>query len=230
VKRVLIADGLNAAGIDALRKQGLEVEVTPTLGEAALVARIPEYEGLIVRSATKVTRAAIEAARKLEVIGRAAELVRATGIEIRPHPRELEAHPHRLAERLAARGLRAVVTDPGEAPLASVACGCAAVLGPPSGALSEAAAACRAVAVVCVEGMQGRKPEAPVSAFSPDIVSVRPGEPIEPSHFARPAVSRSSAGSVGEVVGRLLRGQPLDGAAAAEPEAEPADVGLAGVP
>jgi D-3-phosphoglycerate dehydrogenase len=71
VKRVLIADGLNPAGVDALRKQGLEVDVTPTLPEAELRARIGEYEGLIVRSATKVTRPVIEAGVKLEVVGRA---------------------------------------------------------------------------------------------------------------------------------------------------------------
>jgi len=71
VKRVLVADGLQAVGVDALRKHGLEVEVTGSLGEPELVERIGEYEGLVVRSATKVTRAAIEAGRRLEVIGRA---------------------------------------------------------------------------------------------------------------------------------------------------------------
>jgi D-3-phosphoglycerate dehydrogenase len=71
VKRVLVTDGLQAVGVDALRKHGLEVDVTGALDEAGLVARLPDYEGLIVRSATKVTRAAIAAAGKLEVIGRA---------------------------------------------------------------------------------------------------------------------------------------------------------------
>jgi D-3-phosphoglycerate dehydrogenase len=71
VKRVLVTDGLQAVGVDALRKHGLEVEVTGALDERALVERIGEYEGLVVRSATKVTRAAIAAATKLEVIGRA---------------------------------------------------------------------------------------------------------------------------------------------------------------
>ena len=42
-----------------------------SLGERELAERIGEYEGLIVRSATKVTRAAIEAGQRLEVIGRA---------------------------------------------------------------------------------------------------------------------------------------------------------------
>jgi D-3-phosphoglycerate dehydrogenase len=71
VKRVLAADGLQRVGVDALRKHGLDVEVVGALDERALIARLPEYEGLIVRSATKVTRAAIAAAARLEVIGRA---------------------------------------------------------------------------------------------------------------------------------------------------------------
>jgi D-3-phosphoglycerate dehydrogenase len=71
VKRVLVTDGLQAVGVDALRKHGLEVEVTGSLDERALIARLGEYEGLIVRSATKVTRAAIAAGTRLEVIGRA---------------------------------------------------------------------------------------------------------------------------------------------------------------
>ena len=62
MKRVLVTDGLDAVGVDALRKHGLEVDVAATLPEPALVARIGEYEGLIVRSATKVTRAVLAAA------------------------------------------------------------------------------------------------------------------------------------------------------------------------
>jgi D-3-phosphoglycerate dehydrogenase len=71
VKRVLVADGLQAVGVDALRKHGLDVDVAGTLDEVALTARLPECEGLIVRSATRVTRTAIAAATRLEVIGRA---------------------------------------------------------------------------------------------------------------------------------------------------------------
>jgi D-3-phosphoglycerate dehydrogenase len=71
VKRVLVADGLQTVGVDTLRKHGLDVDVAGSLDERGLIARIPEYEGLIVRSATRVTRAAIAAAARLEVIGRA---------------------------------------------------------------------------------------------------------------------------------------------------------------
>jgi len=71
VKRVLVTDGLQTIGVDALRKHGLDVEVAGSLGERELAGRVGEYEGLIVRSATKVTRTVIEAGRRLEVIGRA---------------------------------------------------------------------------------------------------------------------------------------------------------------
>jgi len=71
VKRVLVADGLQAVGVDALRKHGLDVEVVGSLGERELVERIGEYEGLIVRSATKVTRPVIEAGRGPQGICRA---------------------------------------------------------------------------------------------------------------------------------------------------------------
>ena len=71
MKRVLVTDGLDSVGVDALRKHGLEVDVVGSLDERALAARLGEYEGLIVRSATKVTRATLENAGRLEVIGRA---------------------------------------------------------------------------------------------------------------------------------------------------------------
>jgi D-3-phosphoglycerate dehydrogenase len=71
LKRVVVTDELQPVGVEYLRSQGLEVEVTPTLPEAALGERLPGVHGLIVRSATKVTRAVIEAGADLVVIGRA---------------------------------------------------------------------------------------------------------------------------------------------------------------
>ena len=71
MKRVLVTDGLSPVGVDYLRKEGLEVETVPTLAEAELVARLRGLHGLIVRSATRVTRAVVEADPDLVVIGRA---------------------------------------------------------------------------------------------------------------------------------------------------------------
>jgi D-3-phosphoglycerate dehydrogenase len=71
VKIVLVTDGLAPVGVDHLRKEGLEVEVIPTLAEADLCARLRGVHALIVRSATRVTRPVIEAATDLVVVGRA---------------------------------------------------------------------------------------------------------------------------------------------------------------
>ncbi len=71
MKTVLVTDGLAAVCVDYLRKDGLQVEVVPTLAEADLCVRIRGVQGLIVRSATKVTRPVLEAGTDLVVVGRA---------------------------------------------------------------------------------------------------------------------------------------------------------------
>jgi D-3-phosphoglycerate dehydrogenase len=70
-KRVLVTDALQEVGAEALRREGLAVDVVPTLPPEELARRVGPYAGLIVRSASRVTADVIEAARVLEVIGRA---------------------------------------------------------------------------------------------------------------------------------------------------------------
>ncbi|TDJ59427.1 MAG: phosphoglycerate dehydrogenase, partial [Nitrospina sp.] len=70
--KVLVSDNLSKQGIDILQKEsGIEVDVNTGLTPEELIKIIPEYDGLIVRSATKVTPEVIEAATKLKVVGRA---------------------------------------------------------------------------------------------------------------------------------------------------------------
>ncbi|KMP12649.1 3-phosphoglycerate dehydrogenase [Candidatus Nitromaritima sp. SCGC AAA799-A02] len=70
--KVLIADNLSQAGADILNKEsGIEVDVKTGMAKEELIETIPSYEGLIVRSATKVTADVIEVAKNLKVIGRA---------------------------------------------------------------------------------------------------------------------------------------------------------------
>ncbi len=71
MKHVLVTDHLQEVGAEALRREGLEVDVVPPLPEEELCQRIGRYEGLIVRSATKVTARVIEAGHNLRVVGRA---------------------------------------------------------------------------------------------------------------------------------------------------------------
>lgn len=69
--RVLVSDKLSDSGIEILKKSGLEVAVKANLSPQELLKEIGGYEGLIVRSATKVTGSVIGAADRLKVIGRA---------------------------------------------------------------------------------------------------------------------------------------------------------------
>jgi D-3-phosphoglycerate dehydrogenase len=69
--RVLIADELSPRAVEILGARGLAVDFMPGLDAEELKRRIGQYDGLAVRSATKVTAALIAEAKKLRVIGRA---------------------------------------------------------------------------------------------------------------------------------------------------------------
>ncbi len=68
--RILIADPVAPEGIEMLRAAG-DVDVNTGLAADALIAIIGNYDALVVRSETKVTRPVIEAAARMQVIGRA---------------------------------------------------------------------------------------------------------------------------------------------------------------
>jgi D-3-phosphoglycerate dehydrogenase len=70
--KVLVSDTLSDAGLAILRSHAeLSVEYAPGLKEAELAAKIPGFDGLVIRSGSKVTKKVIEAATTLKVIGRA---------------------------------------------------------------------------------------------------------------------------------------------------------------
>ncbi len=68
--RILVADPLSPAGIERLRAQA-EVDERYPLKPDELLAILPDYDALIVRSGVKVTAKMIAAASRLRVIGRA---------------------------------------------------------------------------------------------------------------------------------------------------------------
>ncbi len=70
VLRILVADPIAPDGVDRLRAAG-EVDVLTGLEPADLIARIPGYDALVVRSETKVTAEVFTAATRLRVVGRA---------------------------------------------------------------------------------------------------------------------------------------------------------------
>lgn len=69
--KVLISDDLSPRAADIFRERGIEVDVETGLSEDELIARIADYDGLAVRSATKANAKVIAAADRLKVIGRA---------------------------------------------------------------------------------------------------------------------------------------------------------------
>ena len=69
--KVLISDKLSPAAVQIFKDRGLDVDFKPGLKPAELREIIGEYDGLAVRSATKVTRELMEAAPRLKVVGRA---------------------------------------------------------------------------------------------------------------------------------------------------------------
>lgn len=68
--KILVSDPVSEQGVAILRKEH-DVEVKLKLSTEELVKIIPAYDALVVRSETKVTKAVIEAAENLKVIGRA---------------------------------------------------------------------------------------------------------------------------------------------------------------
>ena len=69
--KVLISDNLAPVGENILREAGLEVDIRTGLSPEELAAIIPAYDGLVIRSATRVTAEILEAAANLKVVGRA---------------------------------------------------------------------------------------------------------------------------------------------------------------
>jgi D-3-phosphoglycerate dehydrogenase len=71
--RVLISDSLSPAAVQIFKDHGIAVDFQPNLGKDKdkLAEIIGDYEGLAIRSATRVTPKILEQAKKLRVIGRA---------------------------------------------------------------------------------------------------------------------------------------------------------------
>ena len=72
MKRILISDSLSAEGIEIFRKTpGIEVDIRTKMTPEELKAAIGDYDALVIRSNTKVTKEVIDCTAKLAVIGRA---------------------------------------------------------------------------------------------------------------------------------------------------------------
>jgi len=69
--KVLISDSMSNIAQKIFEKNNIQFDVKTGLSEEEIIKIIPEYDGMVVRSATKVTKNIISSAKKLKVIGRA---------------------------------------------------------------------------------------------------------------------------------------------------------------
>jgi D-3-phosphoglycerate dehydrogenase / 2-oxoglutarate reductase len=69
--KILIAEPIADAGVARLRTEGFDVDVRTDLTREQLLDIIGDYDGLIVRSATKADAELLERGSKLKVVGRA---------------------------------------------------------------------------------------------------------------------------------------------------------------
>src|SRR5215469_291537 len=69
--KVLIADKLSPQAIEVFKQNKVDVDVKTGLPPEELLKIVGEYDGIAIRSATKVNAKALEAGKKLKVVGRA---------------------------------------------------------------------------------------------------------------------------------------------------------------
>ncbi len=69
--KVLISDKLSQRAVDIFKDNGIDVDFKPGLSKEELLEIIDQYDGLAIRSATKVTEKVLENAKNLKVVGRA---------------------------------------------------------------------------------------------------------------------------------------------------------------
>jgi D-3-phosphoglycerate dehydrogenase len=69
--KVVVADPIHKAGVEFLRREGMDVVVATDMERQELLKELEEADALLVRSRTKVTQEVLERAGRLRVIGRA---------------------------------------------------------------------------------------------------------------------------------------------------------------
>jgi len=68
--RVLVCDSIAQSGIDSMKRAGLAVDYKPEIKPAELTSSVKEYDVIIVRSRTKVTKEVVDAATNAKIIAR----------------------------------------------------------------------------------------------------------------------------------------------------------------
>ena len=67
---VIVCDSIDEKGIGILRNAGLNVEYLPEISQQELITKVKDYDVIIVRSRTKVTKDVIKSAIRTKIIAR----------------------------------------------------------------------------------------------------------------------------------------------------------------
>ena len=141
-----------------------------------------------------------------EAILRAVDLKGFEDVHIRPHPGETQRYPYALAERLRERGVRAKVLDAKVQSLPEIICDYAGVISAPSGALAEAAVACKRAFVIGIQKVAVEDFSPSIPYIADDVVFRMRGSDLTeedftklpPSDAARPTVRQAVEGLMAE--------------------------------
>lgn len=68
--KVLVCDAIDQKGIEVMKKSGLQVDYKPEINPDELIGSVKDYDILVVRSRTKVTKEVIDANAKMKIIAR----------------------------------------------------------------------------------------------------------------------------------------------------------------
>src|SRR4029079_12302258 len=67
---VIVCDSIDEKGIEILKKAGLAVEYLPEITNQELISKVKDYDVIIVRSRTKITKEVIQNAKRAKIIAR----------------------------------------------------------------------------------------------------------------------------------------------------------------
>ncbi len=68
--KVLVCDSIDQAGVDSLKRAGMNVDYKPEIKANELVSVVKDYDAIVVRSRTKMTKEVIDAASNAKIIAR----------------------------------------------------------------------------------------------------------------------------------------------------------------
>ena len=67
---VIVCDSIDEKGMEILKKAGLTVEYLPEITNQELISKVKDYDVIVVRSRTKITKEVIQNAKRAKIIAR----------------------------------------------------------------------------------------------------------------------------------------------------------------